>query len=255
MKILSWNIRGGLKEDAWNHLNILLKHHKHDITLLVETHLNDENSLTCIKKFGSSWPGTYVAGDVRAGGIVLVWKNGLMNIQMLYSCSQVINALVTPIRGSPWLLSGIYASNCPKERGCLWKFLSSIDTADLPWVLIGDFNCIDNQIDKRGGNQFKWGHSIGYFNELCSSSRLTEVKFQGGRFTWCNNRLGKKRILARLDKALVNREWWAKENISPLEKELKATKAELDELEKLDEQGSCSEADIIKMKCLSNKAI
>ncbi|WOL03768.1 hypothetical protein Cni_G12488 [Canna indica] len=134
-------------------------------------------------------------------------KNNEGNSDFSTELVMVINALVTPIRGSPWLLSGIYASNCPKEMGCLWKFLSSIDTTDLSWVLIGDFNCINNQADKRGGNQFKWGHSIGYFNELCSSSGLSDVKLQGGRYTWCNNRLGKKRIFARLDKALVNWEW------------------------------------------------
>ncbi|WOL07127.1 reverse transcriptase [Canna indica] len=57
----------------------------------------------------------------------------------------------------------------------------------MPWLIIGDYNCIDNSDDKRGG--------------------LMEIKFEGNSFTWDNKRKGARRIQARLDKGLVNWEW------------------------------------------------
>ncbi|WOL01219.1 hypothetical protein Cni_G09933 [Canna indica] len=122
MKVLSWNIRGGLKETAWDHLTILLKEHNPDLILLVETHLNEENSLLCINKFGHNWSGLFVAAEGRSGGIVFVWKKLYYEAKLLFSCDQLMNILIQPLNKQPWLLSGIYASNIPKERSILWKF-------------------------------------------------------------------------------------------------------------------------------------
>ncbi|WOL16824.1 hypothetical protein Cni_G25612 [Canna indica] len=48
---------------------------------------------------------------------------------------------------------------------------------------------------------------------------------------------------------------WSKNNISPLEKELKITKDELNRLDKLDKAGICSDDDIMRMKVFSNKTV
>ncbi|WOL00516.1 hypothetical protein Cni_G09229 [Canna indica] len=56
--------------------------------------------------------------------------------------------------------------------------------------------------------------------------------------------------LSKLGEKVSN---WAKRNISPLEKELKTAKEELETLERLDEMNKCDDQDFNKMKCLSNK--
>ncbi|WOK95118.1 hypothetical protein Cni_G03825 [Canna indica] len=61
--------------DAWNYLNMLLKNHSPDFILLVETHTDEENSILCIKKLGSSWDGIYISGNGRSGGA------GLMDLE------------------------------------------------------------------------------------------------------------------------------------------------------------------------------
>ncbi|WOL15095.1 hypothetical protein Cni_G23876 [Canna indica] len=88
MKILSWNIRGDFKEVAWDHLDILLKDHKPDIVLLVETHLNEDNSKRCTRKFGKDWAGEFVASEGRSGGIILVWKTNHLDAKILFSYNQ-----------------------------------------------------------------------------------------------------------------------------------------------------------------------
>ncbi|WOK96905.1 hypothetical protein Cni_G05613 [Canna indica] len=164
---------------AWNHLRVLIDNHRPDLVLPVEIHLNDQCSLDCIKKFGTNWKGVYVAGDGRAGGLVL----------------------------EPWLLSGVYASNNPAKRQILWEFLSKMDTGDYSWLIIGDFNCINKQEDKKGGNSFKWGKSVSAYRDMCISAGLLDVNYKGSNFTWCNNRKENARVWARLDRALINWKW------------------------------------------------
>ncbi|WOL01302.1 hypothetical protein Cni_G10018 [Canna indica] len=186
---------------------MLMDKNSPDIILLAETHLNEDNSLVCIRKFGSNWSGIFVAGVGRSGGILLVWKTKFCKVNKIFECNQLLNAMVFPNNSKPWLLSGVYVSNKPAERTLLWSFLGKIETSNLPWLVIGDFNCVHKQDDKKGGNIFKWGQSTRAYRDFCMKVGLTEVRYHGSKFTWCNNRSGGKRILARLDKALINWEW------------------------------------------------
>ncbi|WOL20449.1 hypothetical protein Cni_G29254 [Canna indica] len=154
-----------------------MEENKPDMVLLVETHLNKENSIACIRKFSCNWTGCFVEGDGRSDGLVLVWR---IEAKQVFCCNQIINAIILQKDKKPWLLSGVYASNKSEERQLLWEFLSKIDTENMPWVVIGDFNYIDKQEYKIGGNPFKWGQCISSYSNLCTSAGLMEVKTQGG---------------------------------------------------------------------------
>ncbi|WOL05702.1 reverse transcriptase [Canna indica] len=43
--------------------------------------------------------------------------------------------------------------------------------------------------------------------ELCMTASLMEVRYHDSKYTWCNNRARGEKILARLDKALMNWNW------------------------------------------------
>lgn len=43
--------------------------------------------------------------------------------------------------GRRWLLTTVYANPQPTKRRFLWKHLEALEV-ELPWELIGDFNCI-----------------------------------------------------------------------------------------------------------------
>lgn len=51
-------------------------------------------------------------------------------------------------------ICSVYAPNDPMERADLWLWLTSLP--DIPWILGGDFNMIESQIDKSGGRPFSW---------------------------------------------------------------------------------------------------
>ncbi|KAJ0983713.1 hypothetical protein J5N97_011968 [Dioscorea zingiberensis] len=46
-----------------------------------------------------------------------------------------------------------------------------------------------------------------YFNSFIIHNNLSDLKFSGPPFTWCNNQRGDSRIWARLDRVLTNDKW------------------------------------------------
>ncbi|WOL07231.1 rRNA methyltransferase [Canna indica] len=114
-----------------------------------ETHLNEEHSQICIKKFGNNWSGLYMPGDGRSRGIIIVWKIEVMKVMLLYKCSQTVHVTISPKGGKPWLFTSIYASTSASERTTLWRFLKSLNIENIPWLLMGDFNCVEHQEDKK----------------------------------------------------------------------------------------------------------
>ncbi|WOK94372.1 hypothetical protein Cni_G03074 [Canna indica] len=158
-----------------------------------------------------------------------------------------------------------------------------LDTSRAPWLIAGDFNCIDKAEDKLGGKPFIIGNSLRAFKDLCRSSGLIDLSFYGMRYTWCNNRTGSRRIHARLDKEINSRvrnkwdstDWnncsikrfgvclsklgknltcWSKKCVDSLESNLKSTLCELEVLEMINEKGQCSDTDLLKLISLTNKA-
>ncbi|WOL17849.1 hypothetical protein Cni_G26642 [Canna indica] len=89
----------------------------------------------------------------------------------------------------------------------LWEQMRVLNTQNAPWLVLGDFNCVDKPEDKRGGKPFYIGSSLNVFKLLCLETGLIDLSYKGPHFTWCNNRGNNKRIMARLDKAYSNSEW------------------------------------------------
>ncbi len=74
-----------------------------------------------------------------AGGIWILWKIDVVDVEHLCSIEHEINVLVK-VRGSNslWLLFVIYSSPCRSERGTLWDNLKVIaGLHNLPWVMLG----------------------------------------------------------------------------------------------------------------------
>lgn len=73
---------------------------------------------------------------------------------------------------------------------------------------MGDFNCINSQIDKSGGRPFACSSSGG-IGALMDSNGLIDLGFSGYRFTWSNRRSGNANIREWLDRGVANIEWRA----------------------------------------------
>lgn len=72
---------------------------------------------------------------------------------------------------------------------------------NLPWLLLGDFNQILDNSEKRGGSP-PLGARIRAFKEAISACGLIDLGFFGPRFTWSNMRKGLVDVQERLDRVL-----------------------------------------------------
>lgn len=73
------------------------------------------------------------------------------------------------------------------------------------WLLIGDFNQIENPSHKLGGRREIKGAKI--FTQWRLQNNLIELTSKGVSFTWTNNREGENLIMERLDRAFCNSQW------------------------------------------------
>lgn len=89
----------------------------------------------------------------------------------------------------------IYVPNDTKGRITLWNWLSTLP--DIPWYFGGDFNMVESQTDKIGGNPFKWKdyenlHWSNFINTKNLFDPLANNKdsHPGIWHTWCNFQQG-----------------------------------------------------------------
>jgi hypothetical protein len=103
-----------------------------------------------------------------------------------------------------WNLTSVYG---PTDDGRRQSFLNELVAVHAqvtgPWLVIGDFNLILNDVDK---NKPRVNRSwMRRFKVALDSSYLREIKLVGRRFTWSNEQADP--TLVRLDRAFCNAEW------------------------------------------------
>ncbi|XP_026442654.1 uncharacterized protein LOC113342276 [Papaver somniferum] len=108
----------------------------------------------------------------------------------------------------------VHASYLQVTRRRLWQQLESINDEVL-WLVIGGFNCILRNEDKKGGLETRTS-VINEFSDWMENNNLFEADSLGCNFTWTNGQSGHHRINSKLDRAIINPAWLAKyENWRP----------------------------------------
>lgn len=130
-----------------------------------------------------------------------------MAVQELVIDEQILNVVVRYRNQQPWLLSGIYASPNAVNRKALWEYLIEMGrVVKLPWMLVGDFNQIMFESEKKGGRPANQ-NQIEQLNEVVNRCELYDLGFTSPKFTWSNLRQGKENVQERLDRAICNYRW------------------------------------------------
>lgn len=99
----------------------------------------------------------------------------------------------------------VYAKCNRSLRLMLWDKLRDESDTTLPWLVGGDFNTILKIEEKKGGRGVDL-HSMQDFRECAMDAGLSEIEYEGDRFTWCNNQQGSNRLWERLDRIFRNGE-------------------------------------------------
>ncbi|GAU45872.1 hypothetical protein TSUD_240840 [Trifolium subterraneum] len=208
MIVLSWNCRGLSVPSAIPNLRNIAQGHIPGILFLSETLSRSQKmeSIRSMLKYDSC-----LSLDVegRSGGLAVMWKNTVKCRVMNYS-RNFINMIVEDSDKGDWRLTCYYGYPERSRRRMAWDLLKEIrDMSNLLWCVIGDFNYLLSQQDKKG--------LLPHPNRLCSGFRsavndcdLTEIHLEGYPFTWIKSGGTDHVIEERLDRAQVSSNWLSK---------------------------------------------
>ncbi|KAK7282470.1 hypothetical protein RIF29_11279 [Crotalaria pallida] len=101
----------------------------------------------------------------------------------------------------------LYGFPSAHEKRRTWDLVRLLKgNAEVPWVLMGDFNQILGPEDKVGGAGIDF-QGVQVAQTCLQECELHEIPFIGNRFTWCNRQKHPNTIEERLDRACANQQW------------------------------------------------
>ncbi|XP_019167308.1 PREDICTED: uncharacterized protein LOC109163041 [Ipomoea nil] len=148
----------------------------------------------------------YVNNTGRSGGLALLWRKN--NTARLLGYSKTHIDVEVSISGFPnWRMTCYYGYPERTRRTESWDLLKQLATqSELPWVVIGDFNDLLYQYEKRGGNPHPNSLLRG-FGETMDQCGLAQLPMSGNQFTWQTGKGTPGWIQEKLDKVLVTNRW------------------------------------------------
>ncbi|PNY16121.1 hypothetical protein L195_g012831, partial [Trifolium pratense] len=205
MKILSWNCRGLSTPSAIPNLRNIAQSHQPDILFLSET-LSKNHTMERLRvnlKFNSCLS---VEVEGRSGGLSVMWRDTISCRIMNYS-RNFVNLIVKEKEEEEWRLTCYYGYPERGRRRHAWDLLRELrDMSDMPWCIVGDFNDLLAQEDKRGIHPHPNWLCNG-FRSAVSDCDLTDIHLEGYPFTWTKSRGSPNVIEERLDRAMANLQW------------------------------------------------
>uniref|UniRef100_A0A803PK89 RNase H type-1 domain-containing protein n=1 Tax=Cannabis sativa TaxID=3483 RepID=A0A803PK89_CANSA len=174
MKCLSWNCRGLARDPTPQAIVAWVNKYKLDCVFLMETKVSKSNMEELSRKLGFTRV-ECVGANGLAGSSCLMWNNSI-NLVVNFFAEGFFEATVWDFQTQLYLkLYAVYGTPYLGAKEAFWKSMDDeLSDCQLPWVLIGDLNCICSQEEK---------------------------------FTWQNNRFLGGLIRERLDRALCSHEW------------------------------------------------
>ena len=126
--------------------------------------------------------------------LALLVESGFFGVRTLFlwtssATEQEIHAIVQVRSLSQhWLLSAIYGSPRFRERCILWNNHRVLSVRhNLPWAVMGDFNDVTKEEEKKGGNGICRTRVFEY-TDCMDFCNLLDLGFSGSIFTWTNKR-------------------------------------------------------------------
>ncbi|XP_026442655.1 uncharacterized protein LOC113342278 [Papaver somniferum] len=129
-----------------------------------------------------------------------MWSLGIADPVVVNFSKQAITIGVDGVH-----ISLVHAISVQTTRRNLWRQLD-MGALQLPWLAIGDFNCVLRNDEKKGGATPRTA-VVNEFSDWLDDNGLFEAECLGCKFTWSNRQSGVHRIISRLDRAVINEFW------------------------------------------------
>ncbi|OVA06545.1 Ribonuclease H domain [Macleaya cordata] len=183
-------------------LKQIVRIHSPDLIWISEPMIHFSNSFcTRLRLRMMSTDAIHNSTNTRKGNIWLLWKDSLPRPVVISSSTQAISVEVDNS-----IVTGVHAHVLTINRRDLWNQLIPISQLNKPWLLIGDFNAV-LRIDEKKGGLLPKANAMSDFWECVNTCNLIESQSTGIKYTWCNNQIGHRRILCKLDRAFFNSAW------------------------------------------------
>ncbi|GAU48815.1 hypothetical protein TSUD_99870 [Trifolium subterraneum] len=135
----------------------------------------------------------------RSGGLAVFWKDS-SKCEVVNYTRNFINMIVKDEQWGEWMLTCYYGFPERSRRRAAWDLLRELrNMSSIPWCIIGDFNDLLSQADKKGIHPHPNGLCMG-FRQAVSDCDLTDIPIEGHPFTWIKSR-------ERLDRAMASASW------------------------------------------------
>lgn len=206
-----WNVRGFNKKIKQDVVRNWVRSNNMEFGCLIETRVKERKAGDIIKEVFEGWDSITNYECHNLGRIWVVWRQSV-RMTPIYKSSQIITCSVL-MEGEveEFFCSFIYAANGVEERRQLWEDMRNHYDAPIfkekKWMLMGDFNEIlegEEHSDFEVLPRFPQG--MRDFQEVARYCGLTDMGYQGPRFTRCNKREDGL-ICKKLDRVLVNEKW------------------------------------------------
>lgn len=141
-----------------------------------------------------------------SGGVAVFW-NSHVYVSVISQCSNLVDCHVES-NGISFYLSFVYGFPEPSNRHYLWERLERISTTrQSPWLIMGDFNEIKSNEEKRGGPR-RPESTFTDFRRMLATCDFHDINAIGDRFSWTGKRHNHN-IWCCLDRVMANSEWLA----------------------------------------------
>ncbi|CAL5421638.1 unnamed protein product [Camellia sinensis] len=206
LRLLFWNCRSAGNNTFKRNLVEIIKAHKPEIIVLMETKVAFSKLANFFNRLGFT-ASTIIDPVGRVGGIWIIWDTTQVNVRASTVSPQVIHATVHKEDFEEWVLAAVYASPNPTLRDQLWHNLEDVaNNLDRPWLVAGDFNDYANQSERRSFSPNQNSGRTRKFLDRINNCKLIDLGSSGPRMTWTNNHQGTANTMERLDRALCNEE-------------------------------------------------
>jgi len=184
MNIGCWNCRGTTSKSFVGILKDLRRQYQFTMICLLETHSSGNKTMNLATKSGFT-NNLIVDANGHYDGIWCLWCNSPWQVQLLSLSNQYMHLRVGWKQESTWLLTIVYGSPRYINQIQLWDDLRELaDEIDELWMVIGDFNAILHEHERRGGSINPYLHGMYDLRNTIHDCNLIDIGFQGSPFTW-----------------------------------------------------------------------
>ena len=203
MNSIAWNCQGAGAYLTKQHLKELLRCFNPSFLFLSETKNNFSFMQDFQFDFGYDKLFT-VEPSGTSGGLALFYMNDSA-VKIVYSNDRMID-VEAQIEGHKVYITFVYGDPVVTYRENVWERLTRMSIARSgAWMMIGDFNEITSNTEKKGGRK-RPETSFIPFKTMLANCGMIDFPFKGNAMSWAGRRKN-GRVQCRLDRAVGNEDW------------------------------------------------